>query len=46
MFTTKNDLNEKSGTMSNIKKLFSNRKMDKEISASGDIEIEQNKFYR
>ena len=39
------DLTEKSGTLQNIKNLFSYIKMAKEILTFGDIEIEKNKFY-
>ena len=40
------DLTEKSGSLQNIKKLFSYIKMGKEVLTFGDIEIEKNKFYR
>ena len=39
-------MTEKSGTLYNIKKLFSYIKMDKEILTLGNIDIEKNKLYR
>ena len=39
-------LTEKSGTLYNIKNLFSYIKMGKEMLTLGNTEIEQNKFYR
>ena len=41
----KADSNEKSRTLENIKKLFSNIKMGKEILTFGDTEFEKNRFY-
>ena len=45
-FNTKIWFKRKSGTLENIKKIFSNKKIGKEILTLGDIQIEKNNFYR